>query len=58
MARSYDLVIVGTGTAAMGVAMRVRAAGWRVAVIDFRPYAATRRKCWSPVLKPLIAAPA
>ncbi len=29
MARTYDLVIVGTGTAAMGVAMRVRAAGWR-----------------------------
>lgn len=41
MARSYDLVIVGTGTAAMGVAMRVRAAGWRVAVIDFRPFGGT-----------------
>jgi glutathione reductase (NADPH) len=37
----YDLVIVGTGTAAMGVAMRVRAAGWRVAVIDFRPLGGT-----------------
>lgn len=41
MARTYDLVIVGTGTAAMGVAMRVRAAGWRVAVIDFRPFGGT-----------------
>ncbi len=41
MTRTYDLVIVGTGTAAMGVAMRVRAAGWRVAVIDFRPFGGT-----------------
>lgn len=41
MARTYDLVIVGTGTAAMGVSMRVRGAGWRVAVIDFRPFGGT-----------------
>lgn len=41
MGRTYDLVIVGTGTAAMGVSMRVRAAGWRVAVIDFRPFGGT-----------------
>lgn len=41
MARTYDLVIVGTGTAAQGVAMRVRAADWRVAVIDFRPFGGT-----------------
>jgi pyruvate/2-oxoglutarate dehydrogenase complex dihydrolipoamide dehydrogenase (E3) component len=48
----YDLVIIGTGTAAMGAAMRARAAGWSVAVIDFRPLAAparcaaaTPRKC-------------
>jgi pyruvate/2-oxoglutarate dehydrogenase complex dihydrolipoamide dehydrogenase (E3) component len=41
MVPTYDLVIVGTGTAAMGVAMRVRAAGWRVAVIDFRPFGGT-----------------
>lgn len=41
MARSYDLVIVGTGTAAQGVAMRVRAVGWCVAVIDFRPFGGT-----------------
>ena len=41
MARTYDSVTVGTGTAALGVAMRVRAAGWRVAVIDFRPFGGT-----------------
>jgi len=41
MTKQYDLVIVGTGTAAMMAAMRVRAAGWRVAVIDFRPFGDT-----------------
>lgn len=41
MATRYDLVIIGTGTAAMVAAMRVRAAGWHVAVIDYRPYGGT-----------------
>src|SRR6266568_1555278 len=41
MSKVYDLVIVGTGTAAMVAAMRVRAAGWSVAVIDFRPFGGT-----------------
>src|SRR5882757_7309254 len=41
MTRRYDLVIVGTGTAAMVAAMRVRAAGWSVAVIDYRPFGGT-----------------
>jgi len=41
MSNVYDLVIVGTGTAAMVAAMRVRAAGWSVAVIDFRPFGGT-----------------
>ncbi|MGH8727838.1 MAG: dihydrolipoyl dehydrogenase family protein [Burkholderiales bacterium] len=41
MTKNYDLVIVGTGTAAMVAAMRVRAAGWSVAVIDFRPFGGT-----------------
>lgn len=34
MAQQFDLVVLGTGTAARGVAMRVRAAGWTVAVVD------------------------
>jgi len=41
MRKVYDLVIVGTGTAAMVAAMRVRFAGWSVAVIDFRPFGGT-----------------
>lgn len=41
MAEPYDLAVIGTGTAAMVAAMRVRKAGWRVAVIDFRPFGGT-----------------
>src|SRR5216684_3256322 len=41
MRKVYDLVIVGTGTAAMVAAMRVRAAGWSVAVIDSRAFGGT-----------------
>jgi glutathione reductase (NADPH) len=41
MAKLYKLVIIGTGTAAMVAAMRVRSAGWSVAVIDFRPFGGT-----------------
>lgn len=41
MAKEYDLAIIGTGTAAQVAARRVRAAGWRVAVIDSRPFGGT-----------------
>lgn len=41
MARQYDLVVIGAGTAAMSAATRVRGAGWQVAVVDFRPYGGT-----------------
>lgn len=41
MNEQYDLLVIGTGTAAMTAAMRVRAAGWRVAVVDFRPFGGT-----------------
>lgn len=41
MQSTYDLVVVGSGTAEMVAAMRVREAGWRVAVVDFRPYGGT-----------------
>ena len=41
MNKKYDLVIVGAGTAAMTAAMRVRASGRQVAVIDFRPFGGT-----------------
>ncbi len=41
MSKQYDLIVIGAGTAAMGCAMRTAVAGWRVAVIDFRPYGGT-----------------
>lgn len=41
MTHDYDLIIIGTGTAARVAAMRVRKAGKRVAVIDNRPFGGT-----------------
>jgi glutathione reductase (NADPH) len=37
----YDLIVIGSGTAAQVAAGRVRAAGWSVAVIDHRPFGGT-----------------
>lgn len=37
----FDLAIIGTGTAAMVAAMRVRQAGWSVAVVDEKPFGGT-----------------
>ncbi len=41
MRESFDLVAIGTGTAAATVAARCREAGWRVAVVDSRPFGGT-----------------
>src|SRR5947208_10937389 len=41
MTRTFDLAIIGTGTAAQVAAARVRKAGWSVAVIDHRPFGGT-----------------
>lgn len=41
MKPDYDLFIIGTGSAATGVATRCRAAGWRVAVSDGKPFGGT-----------------
>src|SRR5215469_1971521 len=41
MTKTYDLVIIGSGTAAQVASARVRAAGWTVAVIDHRPFGGT-----------------
>ena len=41
MTKHYDLVVIGTGTAAAGVASRCKAAGWQVAVIDHLPFGGT-----------------
>src|SRR5215471_18310060 len=37
----YDVVVIGTGSAASAVAMRCRKAGKQVAVIDSRPFGGT-----------------
>lgn len=41
MAQSHDLIVIGTGTAALVAAARCRAAGWRVAMIDHQPFGGT-----------------
>ncbi|MGR3650649.1 MAG: dihydrolipoyl dehydrogenase family protein [Roseovarius sp.] len=41
MSKSYDLIVIGSGTAATTVARRASAAGRSVAVTDFRPYGGT-----------------
>lgn len=41
MTRRFDVVVIGTGSAASAVAMRCRAAGWTTAVIDSRPFGGT-----------------
>jgi len=41
MSRHYDLVVIGSGAAASGVASRVRKAGRSVAIVDFRPFGGT-----------------
>lgn len=41
MRHEFDLVIIGSGTAAMVAATRARAAEWKVAVVDFRPLGGT-----------------
>src|SRR5262244_1938749 len=39
--QTYDLIVIGTGTAAQVAATRVRRAGRSVAVIDHRPFGGT-----------------
>lgn len=41
MTRRFDVVVIGTGSAASAVAFRCRAAGWTIAVIDSRPFGGT-----------------
>lgn len=41
MRKTFDLVVIGTGSAAAGVASRCRRAGWSVAIIDALPYGGT-----------------
>jgi len=41
MPQRFDLIVIGTGTAASPVATKCREAGWSVAVVDARPYGGT-----------------
>ncbi len=41
MEKPYDLLVIGTGSAASRVAGECRAAGWTVAVVDSRPFGGT-----------------
>jgi glutathione reductase (NADPH) len=41
MARKFDLVVLGTGSAASSVASRCRSAGWQVAIVDSRRFGGT-----------------
>ena len=41
MRRKFDLVVIGTGSAASTVAQGCRSAGWDVAIIDSRPFGGT-----------------
>jgi glutathione reductase (NADPH) len=39
--KKFDVIAIGTGTAASAAAQRCRAAGWQVAVVDSRPFGGT-----------------
>lgn len=41
MEKPYDLLVIGTGSAASRVSGECRAAGWTVAVVDSRPFGGT-----------------
>src|SRR5580692_934508 len=38
MTRKFDVIAIGTGSAASAVASRCREAGWQVAIVDSRPF--------------------
>jgi len=41
MKKNFDLVVLGTGSAASTVASACRSAGWQVAIVDSRPFGGT-----------------
>src|SRR5258708_18737971 len=41
MTRKFDVIAIGTGSAASSVASRCRDAGWQVAIVDSRPFGGT-----------------
>ena len=41
MTRKFDVIAIGTGSAASAVASRCREAGWQVAIVESRPFGGT-----------------
>src|SRR6202049_5259157 len=41
MTRKFDVIAIGTGSAASAVTSRCREAGWQVAIVDSRPFGGT-----------------
>src|SRR6202049_1732797 len=41
MTRKFDVIAIGTGSAASTVTSRCRSAGWQVAIVDYRPFGGT-----------------
>lgn len=41
MTIKFDVIAIGTGSAASAVASRCRKAGWQVAIVDSRPFGGT-----------------
>ncbi len=41
MTNKFDVIAIGTGSAASGVASHCREAGWQVAIVDSRPFGGT-----------------
>ena len=41
MSRKFDVIVIGTGSAASAVASHCREAGWQVAIVDSRPFGGT-----------------
>jgi glutathione reductase (NADPH) len=39
--KSFDLIVIETGAAASTVTYRCNAAGWKIAIIDSRPFGGT-----------------
>src|ERR1700735_4930070 len=41
MIKNFDVIVIGTGSAASTVASHCRKAGWQVAIVDARPFGGT-----------------
>ncbi len=41
MNKNFDLIVIGTGSAGSNAAYACRSAGWKVAIIDSRPFGGT-----------------